>query len=294
MATTFCRIHHLMTKNIEYQTSETGSQLPEIPQHWIVAGEQVKPRVEEVPRALVIRNVEHQPGYYAPYHSHGRGQLMFISEGLIQVSAKDSGYWVVPPQRAVWIPSYIEHDARTIHSVKMHNVYLAPEVTQELPDQCQVVTVTPLLRELILELSRLPLLYDELGSDGRLVSVFLDQLKATPQAALHLPEPKSGGLKRITQALRSKPENNDSIESWAANAGISSRTLARRFQDETGMTFSQWRQQARLLEALTRIAAGIPIATIAQDLGYSSQSAFIAMFRKALGKTPAKYFDHKR
>ncbi|WP_315984086.1 helix-turn-helix domain-containing protein [Aliamphritea spongicola] len=73
--------------------------------------------------------------------------------------------------------------------------------------------------------------------------------------------------------------------------GCSERTLARRFHKETGMTFGQWRQQARLLEALSRIASGQPIASIAQDLGYSSQSAFISMFRKALGKTPTRYFQ---
>ena len=78
---------------------------------------------------------------------------------------------------------------------------------------------------------------------------------------------------------------------WARLAGASGRTLARLFLRETGMTFGQWRQQARLLEASRRMAVGQSVLTVALDLGYESSSAFIVMFRRALGTTPGRYFD---
>ncbi len=274
-----------MTKYIEKET-----ELPEIPKHWVTLNGVAINRVEDIPRRLVVRQADHEAGFYAPYHSHGWGQLLFIAEGLIQVSARDVGYWVVPPQRAVWIPAFIEHDARTIHPVQMRNVYVSPEAAQDLPNHCQVITVTSLLRELMLALVKIDTLYEEGGAEDRLVSVFLDQLKTTPEVPLHLPQPHSDSLQQIASTLRIEPADQRSMEDWANELGSSSRTLARRFRKETGMTFGQWRQQARLLAALTRIAQGDPVARVAQDLGYESQSAFISMFRKALGKTPGRYF----
>lgn len=270
---------------------EKQSKLPEVPQHWTQFDGIHSPRIEETPRKLVVRRVDHQPGAYAPYHSHGWGQLLFISKGLIQLSTRDKGYWIVPPQRAVWIPAFTEHDARTIHAAQMRNVYIAPEAAQALPSHCQVIHITPLLRELILAVGEFDTLYDENGAEGRLVDVLLDQLKATPEVPLHLPHPTSALLKKIAHHLLEQPADQRSMEEWAVELGTSARSLARHFRQETGMTFGQWRQQARLLAALTRIAQGDPITNIALDLGYSSQSAFIAMFRKALGKTPGRYFE---
>jgi len=262
-----------------------------VPTHWLTK-KGIKQKVaDEIPRAIVVGNMNHESGFYAPYHSHARGQLLFISEGLIQVSAKDEGFWVVPPLRAVWLPPLIEHDARVINAVKMCNVYVSSEESQQLPKQCQVVTITPLLREIILEIAKFETLYNEAGKEGRLVGVFLDQLKTTPKVPLYLPYPSSDALQSVAKTLIKNPADARSIERWANDYGLSSRTFSRRFLKETGLTFGLWRQQARLLAALTRIAQGDAIARISHDLGYDSQSAFIAMFRKAMGKTPSRYFN---
>jgi AraC-like DNA-binding protein len=173
----------------------------------------------------------------------------------------------------------------------MCNVYVSPEESNKLPKDCQVVTVTPLFREIILAIAKFKTLYNEAGEEGRMVSVFLDQLKATPKAPLHLPYPNSEVLQKVATNLIKHPADARSIEDWANDYGLSSRTFARRFSKETGMTFGLWRQQVRILAALTRIAQGDASARIAHDLGYDSQSAFIAMFRKAMGKTPGRYFN---
>ncbi|MES0179056.1 helix-turn-helix domain-containing protein [Mesorhizobium sp. M0025] len=47
------------------------------------------------------------------------------------------------------------------------------------------------------------------------------------------------------------------------------------------MTFAQWREQARLLFALRRLANGERIIDVAYDGGYASRSAFTAMFRRS-------------
>ena len=246
--------------------------------------------VESVPRPLVVRALELPVGHSIGRHRHGRHQLVYARRGVMTV-VTDIGIWVVPPQRAVWMPALIDHVVMAREPVSMRNVYLSPGVFENLPRECCVVTVSPLLRELIRHACTLPRLYDENGVEGRLMAVIADQISAMPVAPLKLPMPTHPRLIPIVEGLRSDHGDNRSLTAWAREAGASSRTLARLFQSETGMTFGQWRQQARLLEALVRLARREPVSTIALDLGYGSQSAFIAMFRKALGKTPARYFS---
>lgn len=286
-----------MTKNTEKQTDLTGfAETRNTRDHWITLdGKEINQDsdnpIEKIPRPLVVRRVIHKAGHSVPMHSHSWGQLLSISEGLMQVSVKDVGHWVVPPHRAVWIPAFVEHDAKAMQNVRMQNVYISPSEHLSLPDQCQVIAVTPLIKELLAAISQFEPLYDEQGADGRLVQVLLDQLHSVPQLPLHLPLPQHKALRQIAEQLMACSSDNRSLDDWAQQLGFSERTLARYFKAETGMTFGQWRQQARLLIAITRIAEGESIANIALDLGYNNQSAFIAMFKKALGKTPAKYFS---
>ncbi|WP_417795071.1 AraC family transcriptional regulator [Terasakiella pusilla] len=246
-------------------------------------------RLEDIPRDLTIREGVRHAGTEATPHSHAWGQLLYASSGIMQAMAQGS-IWVIPPQRAVWIPPHVVHSIKVVHTVTMRNMYVAPHALQGLPDHCQVMSVSPLLRELIAEAVTYPALFDVEGAQGRLVRVLLDQLKAAPSSSLHLPVPETGPIQHIAEHLKTDPADDSTLEDWADRLGTTTRTLARNFKKQTDMTFGQWRQQARLLEALSRLAANQPVAHIAQDLGYSSQSAFSAMFKKALGVTPGQFF----
>jgi AraC-like DNA-binding protein len=76
----------------------------------------------------------------------------------------------------------------------------------------------------------------------------------------------------------------------AAAAQVTVAKPARHVQAKTGLSFGAWHQRLRLTEALARLRAGIPVTTVAQDLGYDSPSAFSAVFRRALGRAPSRYF----
>jgi quercetin dioxygenase-like cupin family protein len=165
----------------------------------------------DLPRRIVVRSIDSPSGSYVPMHSHAWGQLLFLTEGLVEARANNAGSWIVPPQRAVWLPSSIEHEIKIIHSVKMRNVYIAPEASHHLPATCQVMNVSYLLRELIIALAGLDPLYDEDGPDGRLVAVFLDQLHLSEAAPLHLPMPSSKALRIIAATIVDKPEHHYSM-----------------------------------------------------------------------------------
>jgi len=245
--------------------------------------------IDRVPRPVASRVRELPQGHLVEAHHHRRAQLLFASRGTMVVST-DQGIWVVPTQRAVWIPALVDHAVLTRSQLSLRSLYFSPSIVPDMPKACAVVTVSELLRQLILAAVALPAEYDEDGADGRLIGVLLDQIQTLPETPLHLPIPTDSRLRMIAETLSENPADPRSLEQWADSAGASSRTLTRLFAAETGMTFRQWRQQVRLLEALARLADGHPVTTVALDLGYDSQSAFISMFRKSLGTTPGRYF----
>lgn len=246
--------------------------------------------IEDVPRPIVTRPHTFKRGEEVPIHHHGREQLVYAYKGLALVTTQN-GAWVVPPNRAVWVPSNLDHGVKAITETRMSSLFIKPGVVANLPKTCSVVEVPKLVRELIAYAGRFEDYYEEDGPDGRVIAVLIDQLNTLEEVPLHLPMPRDPRLRRIAEAIVENPADTRTQAQWASAGGASARTLARLFPEQTGMTFSGWRQQARLMAALGRLAEGEPVVSVALDLGYASQSAFITMFKKALGTTPGKYFS---
>ena len=230
---------------------------------------------------------EYADGTVLAAHAHPRAQLVYAVSGTMTVFT-EAGVWVVPPQRAVWVPAESRHEIRMSGTVAMRTLYLGRGTPHDSADRCFVVSVRPLLRELILECVRLGGRHERRRS--ALEGLLLDELREASVAPLYLPEPHDDRLVRITRALRADPGDARSLDEWARVVGAGTRTLARLFLAETGLSFRAWRQQARLLGSLELLAQGVPVARVSSELGYSSTSAFIHMFRRALGVTPSRYF----
>lgn len=244
-------------------------------------------------RVLETVSTEYSSGEWIAPHAHVRAQLVYAVAGIMTVRTAE-GTWVVPPHRAVWVPARVEHQIQAAGRLSMRSLYIDPDAAGSLPVHCCVVQVTPLLRELILRAAATPRRDDADervdAQEERIAALILDEIRASSLAPLHLPEPSDPRLKRIAAAVREDPAEGRSLAAWSRVVGASSRTLTRLFQAETGMSFRHWRRQARLLAALARLANGDSVTVVALDLGYGSPSAFIAMFRRALGTTPAQYF----
>lgn len=224
-------------------------------------------------------------------HFHDRAQLVYGSTGILHVVMPGTT-WIVPPQRAVWIPAGTPHVIRTGTAASLRSAYFDASVDPRLPAESRVLNVSPLLRELLIKATQLPPLYPSGGAEERLMRVLVDELleATTGRGALSLPEPKDPRMRVIVKTLLRNPSDGRTREQWAKQIGASSRTIDRVFAEETGMSFGRWRRQAILLEAMRRLAAGQPVTTVALDLGYTSPSAFIAMFHRTLGVTPNKFF----
>ncbi len=233
----------------------------------------------------------YQSGFVIPPHRHAWAQLIYASRGVMSVRT-DTGAWVVPTHRAVWVPGEVEHAIEMSGEVAMRTLYLAPGLARGVPETCAVVNVSPLLRELILHAVELGPLDAAEPQHARLIGVILDQLATLPAVPLRVPAPKDPRAQRAAAWLRANPGDGASLEHIARRVGASKRTLERVFRDETGMSFGAWRQQLRLLQALPLLAAGEPVTNVALAVGYDSTSAFIARFRAVLGTTPGRYYTH--
>jgi AraC-like DNA-binding protein/quercetin dioxygenase-like cupin family protein len=244
---------------------------------------------QDTPRPLAGMAKDFLDGSRIEPHCHPRAQLTWAVRGVMTVTAA-RGTWVVPPNRALWIPAETEHAIRMSGAVAMRAVYIDAAVAKTVAAECKVILVSPLLRALMLELVAAPLDYDESGRFGHVAALFLDEIRLLDAQPLHIPMPRDKRLLRVCEALLRDPRRRETLEAWSAQAGASSRTLARLFERETGMRFVAWRHQVRLAEALVRLAQGRDIAAAARAAGYDSTSAFSAMFRQALGKPPREYF----
>jgi AraC-like DNA-binding protein len=244
--------------------------------------------LQDVPRPLAALAGEYAAGGVEPAHSHRRAQLLYASKGVMSVLTEGGGF-VVPPQRAVWVPAGMKHEMRCRDALSLRTLYIDSQSSPRLPRECCVIEVSELLRALILAAIDFPVEYDIGGREGRIMALILDEIAVMPVVPLCAPMPVDARLARICRALFKEPAQAQGLAHWARAAGMSRRTLTRLFRRETGMSFAAWRQHVRLLEALSRLAAGQPVTAVALDVGYQSPSAFTARFRRTFGTTPTHY-----
>jgi AraC-like DNA-binding protein len=215
--------------------------------------------------------------------------LIYASAGVMSVHTA-GGSWVVPPHRAVWVPAGMERRIEVSAGLAMRTLYFKPGVAKALPRDCCVVNVPPLLRELILHTIEIGMLNRAIPAHARLIGVLIDQLKELSTVPLQLPQPADPRAVKVAALLEAKPGAKLPLGKIARQAGASARTIERLFRTETKMTFAGWRERLRLLHALRLLAAGEAVTNVALELGYGSPSAFIVMFRRAMGTTPSRYY----
>lgn len=223
------------------------------------------------------------------WHSHPRGQLLFAIEGVMIVQSS-AGTWVVPPNRALWLTAGTDHCVRMSGDVKMRTVYIDATEIGGLPETTCVINVSPLLRELVIAAVKVPADYRDGARNERLMRLMVDELRVSDVLALHLPIPADARIRAICETLIEDPADISTVAQWAARLGVAGKTVHRLFVKETGMSFARWREQARLLSALRRIAQGERIIDVAFGCGYASQSAFTAMFRRHFGMPPSSFY----
>ncbi|EMH0542908.1 helix-turn-helix transcriptional regulator [Enterobacter hormaechei] len=232
---------------------------------------------------LTTERLVHPGGYHTPWHSHHAGQLWRIAAGLLVIETP-LGRSVVPAKHIGWIPPGQQHAAFSESAIEGCAVYLDPAHCEGLPEKATLFESDDFTDALF---SRLSVAGSEY--DPRKLILLLEELALASQVRFYLPVPTDPRLKNVVRKLLQSVDDNQTVESHASRAGMSVRTFNRRFSAETGMNFVNWRQLARVMQAMEWLAAGKPVGWIALSCGYSSVSAFIEVFRTWTGKTPGQW-----
>ncbi|HTA65375.1 MAG TPA: helix-turn-helix transcriptional regulator [Xanthomonadaceae bacterium] len=245
-------------------------------------------KADSLPGPIVATANEYPTGHRVGAHSHRRSQLLYASTGLMVVTT-EAGRWIVPTERAVWIPAGMQHDVHALVHVSTRSIYVEAGVDERLPTDCRVIGITALVRQLLLETADLPLPFRKGSRTDLIFSLLVKEVIRAPVLPLDIPFPTDARLAGRCRAYLEHPTPHESIDDWCGDLAMSRRTFTRHFRAETGMSFANWRRQASIFAALPRLTAGEPITTIAFDLGYESASAFTTMFKRVVGVPPSRY-----
>lgn len=228
-------------------------------------------------------------GFVIEPHTHPWRQLLYASTGAMTVNAGRST-WMIPPGKAVLIPAGCTHSIRMWGSVAMRSLYFPAdlEASALAAADCRVLSVTPLLRELILRVIELAALDARVPSHQRLLDLLLDEMDVPAVTPWMLPLPADARAIAVAEQVMACPSCADSLDDLARRFATGRRTLERLFREETGLSFGLWRQKVRLLDSIRLLAEGKSVTDAALDTGYSSVSAYIAAFKSTFGCTPSR------
>lgn len=244
---------------------------------------------DDTPRPVVVICNDFPSGHVIPPHSHRRSQLVYCASGTMMVETAH-GRWIVPADRAVWVPAGVEHNLRILSATTCVTLWAEHNDALEMPAGCRVVEMSALMRSLLTAAVDVAPEYNEAGRDGHLMALLLHEIKTLPTLPLSLALPKHPRLAERCREFLRHPKPHETIDAWSEALNMSRRTFTRLFKKETGLSFVVWRQQACLFAALPRLAAGEPVTRIAFDMGYESPAAFTTMFKRIQGVPPSQYF----
>lgn len=227
------------------------------------------------------------PGYVDGWHNHDRSQLAYSLTGVMSVVTEGATF-VLPPLRALWIPAGVHHQVSCRGEVAINLLYVDPNLPGQ-PNRCRVFDIPMLARALIEETLTFAHDYDETGREGRIVQLLIEEIARMPSIPLSAPMPRDVRLRRACAVVIADPGGQLDLDDIARVAGMGRRTFTRGFRAETGMAFAMWRQQVRLMTAISMLAEGRSVTNIAYDVGYESPSSFTAMFHRVLGVPPSHY-----
>lgn len=246
------------------------------------------PFSEALPAPIFFRAANLPAHATYPRHRHPWGEFVYAYSGVMEIELGDHHY-LAPPQYGIWLPPNVEHMGFNRHEACHCSLYLAPELCTALPARHCALSLSPLVLALLDDLRQAPPGLPQSDEQQRLLQVLVDKMGQASCAGSYLPSSDDPLLGPVLRTLKANPGDPRSLPQLAHAANTSERTLMRRSQRELGMSLVEWRQRLKVVQALALLEQGRTVESIGLDLGYSSASAFISMFRRMMGTTPDEY-----
>ncbi|NKL39029.1 helix-turn-helix domain-containing protein [Rhizobium leguminosarum bv. viciae] len=239
------------------------------------------------PEPVSFRTELYEEGTFFPLKRQPWGKLYFSISGVCEFDIAGERF-LSPPSYGLWIPPDVAHEAWNRHAICYVSVYVERDLCADMPSVPSTLALSPLLKAILADFDSREITRPRTPEDLRLTHVLVDQIRSAQRFETYLPSSSDPILEPILAKLQANPGDRRSLSEWARQAGTTERTVARRCQSELGISFNEWRQRSRLVAALTMLEGGEPVHLIAERLGYSNASAFIAMFHRATGVSPRR------
>ena len=237
---------------------------------------------------LTIRTIDHPRQHRTPWHVHESGQLYWVKQGIMIVETSQA-QWAVTPGTLGWFPANLCHRAHFPVALQASGLYLGPSTSDLFPPVAGLYGADSFVQALLERLCRpiRPSMSDRYQKN--LLTVLAEEVAFLPSLPLQLMLPLDRRARNVADHLLAYPDCALSQSQLAQQWGLSVRTLSRLFQEQTGLSFSRWRQQAKLVKSLSQVLAGVPVSQVAYGSGYNNVSAYIAAFRERFGMTPRQF-----
>lgn len=219
-------------------------------------------------------------------HQHKKGQLLFAPQGCMSFALENS-ICILPPTKAVWIPPSTQHRATMTNVVAYRSLYFDCTAFQ-CPSDITMIEVNALLKALIDKMALWT--WDKPEDEMKnTTALFWEEFYAAKRHSFQLPLPSNRRFKTFREQLMQESFLVPDLTSVADSVGASTKTVTRLFKAETGMSYQDWRHQWRLLKAIELLSREMQVNDVSHWLGFSSDSAFIAFFKKQTGQTPLSF-----
>jgi AraC-like DNA-binding protein len=226
------------------------------------------------------------------WHAHEMHQLLYAVEGSVELESGDRLY-LLPAQQAAWIPAGVAHATR-IRRVRSGAVFFDPSMVAAPGDRVRILAAAPLIREMIQYSARWPI-GAPAGPDEDLAEHFFETLAGLCQAwiadeaLLCLPVSRDPVVRRVMALTQADLAAAD-LGRICREAGLSERSLRRRFPAAAGVTWRRYLHQSRLLRAMALLGEpGVSLPEAADAVGFASLNAFAKAFRQMTGESPGAY-----
>jgi AraC-like DNA-binding protein len=231
------------------------------------------------------------PDQHIEEHTHAADQLAWVPGGAhIRIGETN---WRLHGDHFAWVPALAEHEMKMAGAHEMFSLYLSPELRLPQPRWSRplALPVDPVAGAIVRNLCTVEADGSRLHAS---LTLLLNILEHTEESFDTLAVPADPRARTVAEGILADPGDDRELDSWASQLQVSTKTLQRAFQSETGLTFGQWRTRARLYAAERLIVEGSTVQEASDLSGYGTATGFIKAFRQLFGSTPAAYARAKR
>ncbi|MEC4114016.1 AraC family transcriptional regulator [Myroides pelagicus] len=228
--------------------------------------------------------VQHDSGFHLHKAHH---QLLYAPRGCMTLLTEEIQV-VLPPNRMLFIPAGISHRVFFRNVVAYRSVYFKEAEAIWREGAIKVLSVNPLLEQLLERICFWDwTTYSE--DQEALLTVFKNEVSVAVEEDYHLKFPRDSRLKMVIEQIVIQKRIPPFLKDLTMEVGACEKTISRIFKKETGMVYQEWRLQWKFCRSLELISEGMSISEVADELKFSSDSAFIELFKRLAGITPYKY-----